>query len=509
MTFTETGRTYRWYLVCVGLLLLGLYWKIVPGMALDWYHDENYSHGFLVPLIAGYFLYTRWEELKHAPVIPWSAGLAVILIGLCMLLVGWLGVEYFTMRSSLIVLLAGLALYFFGTGVFRIITLPIAYLFFMVPIPYIIYDAVAFPLKLFVTKVSVATLKMSGVSVLREGNIIMFPSTTLEVADACSGIRSLISLLALAVAYAFFLRITPLKRWLLICAAIPIAIFTNALRVIVTGFLAQYWGAKVAEGFFHEFAGLAVFAVAMVMLVSLGALLGRGKQQTSDNGHQKADLSQGSEVRSQRSETVKYIIVCLLLIVAGLYLNLHKDITVPMNRPLDQFPRTVSGWRMTGESTISDNVQKVLKATDVLSRQYVFSEGKQVNLYIGYHGGGKESGGIHSPKHCLPGSGWYEVSSRRNHFEVNGERINLVRAVYQKGESKEMFIYWFHVKGRTLSEEYSLKLAEITNSILYRRRDSAFVRISVPFEADEQGAAAIGERFIKDFFPAIREFLPN
>jgi len=276
MTFITALQRYKFQWGIGVLLLTAVYWRIIPPMAQDWYLDENYSHGFIVPLIAGYFLYTRWEELKDASVIPWNAGLLLILIGLCQLLIGWLGSEYFTMRSSLIVLLSGLVLYFFGTGVFRITMFPIVYLIFMVPIPYIIYDAVAFPLKLFVTKASVSVLKIAGVAVLREGNIIMFPATTLEVADACSGIRSLISLLALAVAYAFFLRISPLKRCLLICAAVPIAVVTNALRVIGTGFLAQHWGARAAEGFFHEFAGMAVFAVALVLLVSLGALLGEG-----------------------------------------------------------------------------------------------------------------------------------------------------------------------------------------------------------------------------------------
>jgi len=208
-------------------------------------------------------------------------------------------------------------------------------------------------------------------------------------------------------------------------------------------------------------------------------------------------------------KTSRFIIVFILLAIAGLYINLHADITVPMNKPFTEFPTVSQAWRMSSQAEFSDNVLNVLKPTDYLSRQYQGADGARVALYIGYHGGGKGSGGIHSPKHCLPGSGWYEVSSKRDHLEVNGERINLVRAVYQKGESKEMFIYWFHVKGRTLSEEYSLKLAEITNSFLYRRRDSAFIRVSVPFETDEQGAAAVGERFVRDFYPVIREFLPT
>lgn len=275
MTFAEAIRNTRIQLSLTLCLLVMLYYRIVPDMVMDWYKDDNYSHGFLVPIIAGYFLWQRWPELKEKVVKPEGMGLALVLLALLQLTIAWLGSEYFTMRSSLIVLLAGLALYLFGREVLKGLALPLGYLIFMVPIPYIIYDAVAFPLKLLITKASVATLQMMGVIVMREGNIIMLPTTTLEVADACSGIRSLMSLLALAAAYAFMIQTSNLKRAILILSAVPIAIFTNGLRVIVTGILAQWWGAKAAEGFFHEFAGLAVFALAMVILVAEGALLRR------------------------------------------------------------------------------------------------------------------------------------------------------------------------------------------------------------------------------------------
>ena len=509
MTFAETGRTYRWYLIGVVLLLCALYWKIVPSMVQQWYQDENYSHGFIVPLISGYFLYTRWDELKETLLTRCNAGLFLVLYGLMQLMVGWLGTEYFSMRSSLIVILAGLVLYLFGRGVFKIALLPIAYLFFMIPIPYIIYDAAAFPLKIFVTKVSVATLKAIGIVVMREGNIIMFPDLTLEVADACSGIRSLISLLALAVAYAFFLRISPLKRLLLICAAVPIAVFTNSVRVIVTGILAQHWGAKAAEGFFHEFAGMVVFALAMVMLVSLGALLAKGKPESPVSEPLKIGPVLTADAEGRKPMVLKFVSVFLLLSIGALYLNLHKDLLVPMNKPLDQFPRVVSGWSMTQEYPMSADIQKVLMATDTLSRSYMTADGKTVDIYIGYHGGGKESGEIHSPKHCLPGSGWLEISSKSRLLDVSGTKINLVQAVYQKGDSKQLFLYWFQVQAKTISDEYSLKMAEIANSILNRRRDASFIRISLPCSSDEQGAAATGDRFIGDFLPAICEFLPK
>jgi len=204
----------------------------------------------------------------------------------------------------------------------------------------------------------------------------------------------------------------------------------------------------------------------------------------------------------------KFLALWALFVAAALYLGLHRDLGVPMKRSFEQFPATVSQWRMQGENVLSADVQAVLKASDILLRQYVGDKGDRVTFYIGYHDGGKESGEIHSPKHCLPGGGWFEVSSRRTRVEVPGGALNLVRAVYQKGDTKELFLYWYQVRGQSISEEYSLKLAEIANSVLYGRRDAAFIRISVPFGGSEEQAQAAGERFVADFYPVIREFLP-
>lgn len=252
-----------------------LYWSIIVPMAKQWAADDNYSHGFLVPIISLYLAYMRKNELENATIRPCNYGIFLVAFGLLMLIFGWIATELMTMRSSLVVVIAGLVLYLLGWEIFKILLAPLCYLFLMVPIPAVLYDAAAFPLKLFVTKVSVLSMKALGIVVWQEGNILMFPNITLEVADACSGLRSIMSLLALGVAYAFVLHTKTRDRVILILSTLPIAIFTNCLRVIATGILAQYFGSAAAEGFFHEFAGLFVFGAAVVMFVALGAGLKR------------------------------------------------------------------------------------------------------------------------------------------------------------------------------------------------------------------------------------------
>ncbi|MCE5313303.1 MAG: exosortase/archaeosortase family protein [Nitrospiraceae bacterium] len=275
MTFKEAISENRiWFAVFIVIIAV-MYFKIASGMAVQWYEDENYSHGFLVPLIAGYFLYQRLPAIFATAARPANSGALVIALAVVMYVLGNVGAEYFTQRVSMVILLIGLVIYSFGYEVFKKMALPLGYLFLMVPLPYIVYDSFAFPLKIFVTKVSVIALKLMGIIVLREGNIIMFPNIVLEVADACSGMRSMVSLLALSVAIAFVGNFSSAKKWMIVLAAVPVAIITNALRVIITGLLAQFWGAAAAEGFFHEFAGLVVFGLAMVMLIVFAAVLRR------------------------------------------------------------------------------------------------------------------------------------------------------------------------------------------------------------------------------------------
>lgn len=205
----------------------------------------------------------------------------------------------------------------------------------------------------------------------------------------------------------------------------------------------------------------------------------------------------------------RFVIVAVLLVVTGLFINLHEDIAVPMNRPFADFPVRYGVWSMLSQTSFSEAVLRVLKPTDYMYRRYAAEHNLPVDLYIGYHSGGKGAGPIHSPKNCMPGGGWYEALEERVSLDVGGRSIPLVKTIYQKGDEKELFLYWYQVKGQALSDEYSLKMYEILNSTLSRRRDSAFIRVSVPFTADPEEAYKAGAAFIRDFYPAITEFLPK
>lgn len=247
-------------------ILAALYWPILVGLATQWWDDPNYSHGFLVPLFSGFLVWR--ERARLTALVPRGSlpGLAVLIGGLGILILGNIGAENFLMRASLIIVLSGLILFHLGTRVFRILFFPLAFLFFMVPLPAVVFYAVTFPLQRLAAENAAWTLDLLGVPVLLDGNVIHLSQISLGVTEACSGIRSLISLLAGAVAWAYLMLPLGLIAAGFVLSAIPITIFANAARVVATGLIGQWLGVEYASGFFHEFAGLAVYTFALACL---------------------------------------------------------------------------------------------------------------------------------------------------------------------------------------------------------------------------------------------------
>ena len=265
----------------VSVLLVALYWAVLPRLVTQWATDDDHTHGFLILPLALYFAWGRREKLSSLAVKPSFRGAGLLVLGLLMLVVGSIGAELFLQRASLIVVLAGLVWLILGTAVLRELAFPLAFLVFMVPLPAIAMNAVALPLQLFAAQSATFCLQAAGVPVLREGNVIVLADTTLEVAEACSGIRSLQALLALGAVYGYFTQRAAWKRWALLLLSVPIAIAANALRVAGTGFLAHFWGSEAAHSFYHSFAGWIIFVVAFVLLLACGALLSRVPERLS------------------------------------------------------------------------------------------------------------------------------------------------------------------------------------------------------------------------------------
>lgn len=260
-------------LVILGLLLAAVYWKILRALGTQWWDDANYSHGFLVPVFS---LYLIWQQRAALRLLPRSSnpiGLLVVLAGIATLLMGDLGAENFLMRSSLIVMVAGLILFHLGTQVFRAVLFPLAFLFFMVPLPGVVFYAITFPLQRLAAEQAAWTLDALGIPVPLDGNVIHLAQLSLGVTEACSGIRSLISLFAGAAAWAYLLLPPGWTMVVFVAATVPITILANAARVVLTGLIGRQFGVEYASGFFHEFAGFAIYIFAFLCLLATHSLL--------------------------------------------------------------------------------------------------------------------------------------------------------------------------------------------------------------------------------------------
>lgn len=256
-----------------GLLLL-IYTPALIDLVADWYNDPNYSHGFLVPLISFYLIWQNRKELNKIEIKPSLTGLALVIIGIILFILGNGASEYFTVRFSFVLTIIGITLYLFGGRLFKKIWFPLFFLLFMIPIPYVIYFSATFPMQLLASKVSTGLLNIIGMNVIRQGNIIHLPNQALEVAEACSGMRSLVSLLALGAVFAYFYQKRLTAGIIMFLSTIPIAVAGNVFRVFTTALIVYTVpDLRVTDEPLHTIMGTLVFVIAFVMLYIVGAIL--------------------------------------------------------------------------------------------------------------------------------------------------------------------------------------------------------------------------------------------
>jgi exosortase len=274
INFWLTVKPFGWQGLLLVAVLAVLYSSVIRLLVYQWYNDADYSHGFLVPLLSAYLIWQRKDKLRQIPRHPSWWGLVVIAISLGLLFLGSLGAELSLARLSLLGTLCGLIVYFTGGAMLRAMAFPMAFLLFAIPIPVVVYNEIVFPLQFIASKFATRVLEMLNLfPVLREGNVLILPHMRLEVVEACSGIRSLMSLLALAAGYGYLVEKSVPVRWFLILAMVPLAIVSNGMRIMITAVMANYIGPQAAEGFMHEFSGWVIFVVATIMFLVLHSLI--------------------------------------------------------------------------------------------------------------------------------------------------------------------------------------------------------------------------------------------
>ena len=321
--------------VAIAIALAFLYFTVIVKLVNDWWHDENYSHGLLIPFVIAFILWQERKSFVDSKSAPstWLGAIGIV-TALCALWAGTAGAELFVQRASLVLMLACIVIYFFDMRLLRVVAVPLALLVLSIPIPQIMFNRIAFPLQLFASRCAVAAMSLFSIPVLRQGNVIeLMPlgasePKKLAVVEACSGIRSLMTLVTLAVIYAYFTSpkvaqpsagdtnrdtrtkvyatFLSFKFWrslILVIAAVPIAILTNALRVSGTGVLAHYYGTRVADGFFHTFSGWVIYVAAALLLLGTGWVLDRLAQL----GEASDRINKMDMITSHSSKPVKLV----------------------------------------------------------------------------------------------------------------------------------------------------------------------------------------------------------
>jgi exosortase len=257
--------------VCFGIL----YYSVFQSMVYAWSNDPNFSHGFLIPFISLFLVWQRSQELEQLPAAPCNPGILVIITGLFFLMVGNLAAEYFIQRISFIVVLCGIILFLFGRQHLKLLSFPLIYLIFMIPLPSILMLKITFPMQMLAAKAATYSLQLLDITVFREGTVVHLAENSLEVERACSGIRSLISLLALGAVLAYFVNRLNWQRAVVVFSCIPIAILINAFRVSMTGILANYYGIEAAEGFLHGFSGAVLYFAGLLLVAVVAVFLSK------------------------------------------------------------------------------------------------------------------------------------------------------------------------------------------------------------------------------------------
>lgn len=511
-----TGPVLASVLVIVFLGLI--FWSGFEWLLVKW-DQEEYNHGYLIPVVALYLLWLRAEQLNKIRLAGSWTGPLIIVLALFFFVLGELSSIYQVIEYGFLLALLGIIMGTVGWQGFKIIWVPFVYLIFMIPLPEFIYQGLSSELQLISSQLGVAVIRFFGISVFLEGNVIDLGVYQLQVAEACNGLRYLFPLMSFGFLCAAIYQGAIWQKVFIFVSTVPITIIMNSFRIGVIGVLVENFGIEQAEGFLHLFEGWIVFmaCVGLLFLEMWVFAKMRGVSLMSVFGLDIPPMNT-ARLLLPRSMTPQFL-VSIALLGIGVVMSISiqsREMKIPERATFNTFPLLIDSWSGRDALIEDQNVLNTLGADDYFLAEYWNREagGSPVNLWIAYYEEQRKGRAVHSPRACLPGGGWKIESIKE--FEVenvgpNGENYVINRSVIVKGDLRQLVYFWFVERGRIQTNEFVVKWYIFWDALTRNRTEGALVRVStlVPDPANMYLADAQLQSFIRSLNPKLAYHLPQ
>ena len=490
-----------------------LYWDGLAEAVLRWELQEEYSHGYLIPLVSLFILWEkRFQIASSYQNYSWW-GLPIIALALIILLVGEVSALYVLIHYSFIILLLGLSVAFLGSAT-RYTWFAIVLLGFAVPLPYFIEVILTSKLQLISSQLGVEIIRLCRIPVFLSGNIIDLGNYQLQVVEACSGLRYLFPLMSLGFIGGYLYQASAWKRAVLFLSTVPITIFMNSVRIAITGILVDNWGTEMAEGFLHDFEGWLIFMACGGLLLLEVVLMELFTTRLSLRQAFAVPVSVSAEKFSeQNTAAVKFstpVAVSIPLLILALVgvgsLDSREEDSTLKKTELVSFPLQLNEW-VGSDDKIEANVADKLGFTEYVMINYQNLEFRPVNFYVAYYASQRKGVSPHSPKVCIPGGGWEIADFSRTRVD----QMPVNRVVIRKGTQDQIVYYWFEERGTPVANEYVKKWMLFKDALILNRTDGSLIRVTTPVMSDETLADADlrAQEFIRISKKELSQLLPT
>jgi len=488
----------------------------MKAMVSIWWTDEDYSYGFLIPIISAYILWDKRDVIRKLHVKSSWAVLPGLIFFVLLSIYGILGSSGNISMPSLPILIILFAIFCFGWAAIKELIVPLGFLVFMIPVPAILERYLGLVLKSVSSRMGGAIIDALNIPVHVSGNVIDLGVTQLQVVDACSGMRYLFALLALGVVYAYFFEKATWKRIVAVLSTIPIAVITNGIRIGITGILTEKYGAAMAEGFFHGFSGWVLFMVAFACLFVVGRILALFPPKEKWRSKKSAAGEEGKEkvpeVAAGNINRAFYTSIGLMLIVGFLSLSTGVLPPVTIQGGIEKFPTAFAGWQGQSESV---DPEIIIKSGAEESFSAFYQNGKRgpVSLYIGYRSTAflSNENFFHSPTVCLPSSGWKIIgeSTRVISNVPQFGNVKVTQLIMEEMGKQQLVYFWFQTKDKTTHDKNINRFHLTLHALKRDNTYDLFIRPIAPIYPGEsiESAQQRMDGFVRDMMGALLKFL--